>query len=85
MHNAELNGTPCPVCGHEQTWWRHCSNLCDNGYIDDASDSLLYSWVASPVPCSECRGTSIEVWCQGCGVNISGIRIPEEDFYNEKA
>jgi hypothetical protein len=83
MNDYELNGTICPVCGHEETRWRHCSNFCTDGYIEDFdySDSLYRR--VNVIPCAECRGTSIEVWCSSCGTNISGIQVSEESYCYE--
>jgi len=84
MDDYELNGTPCPNCGYEETRWRYCSNFCNNGYLDESSDTWeLDRWIVA-IPCPQCRGTSIEVWCPCCGANVSGIRVPE-DYLTEKA
>lgn len=76
----ELTGTPCPNCGYGQTRWRYCSNFCNNGYIDDPDETDVLFRKVPPMPCPECRGTSIEVWCPCCMTNISGMELPEDCY-----
>ena len=66
----------CPKCGHSSICWQHCSVIgCDDGWIDmyEYDDPLWYD-EGDYEMCRECRGTGIEKWCPGCGLNLSGVR-----------
>lgn len=70
----EIHEGECPKCGHDFIHQRVCANFCQDGYFDQAEeDPINFMPGESEEECSECRGTGYEVWCPGCGENLSGV------------
>ncbi len=66
----------CPKCNHSPIHYRNCNNFCSEGYFDESDDDPInYMPGESFEVCSECRGTTVEKWCPGCGANLSGFNF----------
>jgi hypothetical protein len=80
-----ING-PCPNCGYDILHSRQCTNFCEDGYFDAADeDPINYYPGEADLECDECKGTGTEIWCPGCGANLSGHNGEDDtDFNNEE-
>lgn len=63
----------CPKCGHSPMHSRDCNNFCTDGFKDEYDDDPINFLPGEClIPCNECNGTGVEIWCPGCGENLSG-------------
>lgn len=61
----------CPKGRHSPIHYKDCSNFCEDGYIDESEDDPINFMPGESLhPCSDCRGTGVEVWCPGCGAKL---------------
>jgi hypothetical protein len=73
----------CPKCGHSPIHSRECTNFCENGYFDESDDDPInFVPGESLEPCRECKGTGFEIWCPGCGKNLSKHNFNDHEENN---
>lgn len=78
MDDYELDDISCPKCGHDPIRYRDC-NSCDDGYIDEYDDDPINFAPGEEVtPCQTCKGTGIQRWCPGCGLDLSGVAVESD-------
>ena len=70
--DVSIHDDPCPKCGHEHTYDRHCSALdCEDGYYHDCMEDCCCCLDPEPNrPCDECEGHGWHHWCPNCGWDL---------------
>lgn len=79
--DCEFHDGECPHCGHELLRSRCCQNwACEDGMIDEHHDDPInYAPGSFEHICPDCCGTGIEIWCSGCGYDVTRHRYETHD------